>query len=128
MLPLPNLDGRVGILNVHARDKPIDADLDFKRVARATAGFTGAQLMNLMNTAAILTVRRVRPTTVALWDSNRFLELVTTVLTLHVRGEADDCRPFLCGGALRRSHWTLLLNRSRRELEAMILQTGGREM
>lgn len=59
-LPLPNLDGRVGILQVHARDKRVDPAVNFRRIARATAGFTGAELMNLMNTAAIEAVRQKR--------------------------------------------------------------------
>ena len=54
------LQGRIGILKVHARDKELDADVDFHRVARATAGSTGAELMNLMNQSAIVTVRQGR--------------------------------------------------------------------
>ncbi|BDA40994.1 ATP-dependent zinc metalloprotease FTSH, chloroplastic [Coccomyxa sp. Obi] len=57
-LPLPNLQGRIGILKVHSRNKKIEEDLDYHKVARATAGFTGAELMNLMNTAAVVAVRR----------------------------------------------------------------------
>lgn len=60
-LPLPNLDGRIGILQVHSRDKKTDPEIDYQKVARATAGFTGAELMNLMNQAAILSARQDRP-------------------------------------------------------------------
>ncbi|KAI7835886.1 hypothetical protein COHA_010231 [Chlorella ohadii] len=60
-LPLPNVEGRVGILKVHARDKKVDPNLDFHKISRATAGFTGAQLMNLMNQSAILAVRQQQP-------------------------------------------------------------------
>lgn len=60
-LPLPNMEGRVGILKVHSRDKKIDPNLDFSKLARATAGFTGAELMNLMNQAAILAARQRQP-------------------------------------------------------------------
>lgn len=60
-LPLPNVEGRVGILKVHARDKKVAEDLDYQRVARATAGFTGAELMNLMNQAAIIAARQGQP-------------------------------------------------------------------
>ena len=60
-LPLPNVEGRVGILSVHARDKKVVADLDYQRIARATAGFTGAELMNLMNQAAIIAARQGQP-------------------------------------------------------------------
>lgn len=59
-IPYPNLRGRLAILEVHARDKPLDADVNMHRVARATAGFSGADLMNLMNQAAVEAVRRVR--------------------------------------------------------------------
>jgi cell division protease FtsH len=52
------LQGRIGILHVHSRGKKVDENVDYKRIARATAGFTGAELMNLMNTAAVVTVRR----------------------------------------------------------------------
>ncbi|KAK9821723.1 hypothetical protein WJX81_004862 [Elliptochloris bilobata] len=57
-LPLPNLEGRVEILQVHARGKKLAEGIDFKRVARATAGSTGAELMNVMNTAGMVAVRR----------------------------------------------------------------------
>jgi cell division protease FtsH len=51
------VEGRVGILKVHARGKKVSPDVDYNKVARATAGFTGAELMNLMNQSAITTVR-----------------------------------------------------------------------
>lgn len=60
-LPLPNVEGRVEILKVHSRDKKIGEDLDYGRVARATAGFTGAELMNLMNQSAIIAARQGQP-------------------------------------------------------------------
>ena len=60
-LPLPNVEGRVGILQVHARDKKVDPNMDFSKLARATAGFTGAELMNLMNQAAIIAARQKQP-------------------------------------------------------------------
>ena len=53
----PDVKGREAILKVHARKKPIGPDVDFKTVARITAGFTGADLENLLNEAAILAVR-----------------------------------------------------------------------
>mmetsp|Transcript_28408 Transcript_28408/g.50750 ORF Transcript_28408/g.50750 Transcript_28408/m.50750 type:complete len:912 (-) Transcript_28408:144-2879(-) len=59
-LPLPNQQGRVEIMAVHTRDKEVDPGVDFSRVARATAGFTGAELMNLMNQSAIVAVRQSR--------------------------------------------------------------------
>lgn len=57
-LPLPNLDGRVGILQVHCRNKTLAQDVDLRKIARAAAGFTGAELMNLVNTAAVISVRQ----------------------------------------------------------------------
>ena len=45
---------------MHARDKELDDSVDFRKIARATAGSTGAELMNLMNQSAILTVRQGR--------------------------------------------------------------------
>ena len=54
------MQGRIGILEVHARDKELDEGIDFHKVARATAGSTGAELMNLMNQSAIVTVRQGR--------------------------------------------------------------------
>jgi cell division protease FtsH len=60
-LPLPNVEGRIGILQVHARDKKVDPNMDFSKLARATAGFTGAELMNLMNQAAIIAARQKQP-------------------------------------------------------------------
>lgn len=50
--------GRVEILEVHSRGKKLEEGIDFKRVARATAGSTGADLMNVMNTAGMVAVRR----------------------------------------------------------------------
>ncbi len=53
----PDVRGREAILKVHARQKPIGPDVNFRTVARITAGFTGADLANLLNEAAILAVR-----------------------------------------------------------------------
>ena len=53
----PDVRGREAILKVHARNKPMSSDVDFKTLARITSGFSGADLENLLNEAAILTVR-----------------------------------------------------------------------
>ena len=53
----PDVKGREEILKVHARKKPLGEDVDLHEVARTTAGFTGADLENLMNEAAILTAK-----------------------------------------------------------------------
>jgi cell division protease FtsH len=54
----PDLDGREAILKVHARDKKLTADVDLHRLAAATAGFSGADLANALNEAALLAARR----------------------------------------------------------------------
>jgi cell division protease FtsH len=54
----PDLEGRKAILNVHAKGKPLGKDVDLDVLARRTPGFTGADLGNLMNEAALLTARR----------------------------------------------------------------------
>ena len=54
---LPDVKGREQILKVHARNKPMAPDVNFKTVARITAGFSGADLENLLNEAAILAAR-----------------------------------------------------------------------
>ncbi|MDY6796914.1 MAG: ATP-dependent zinc metalloprotease FtsH [Actinomycetota bacterium] len=53
----PDLQGRVGILKVHTREKPLDDDVDLEVLARRTPGFTGADLANLVNEAALLAAR-----------------------------------------------------------------------
>ena len=57
----PDVKGREEILKVHARDKKLDISVDLKTVARSTSGFTGADLSNLLNEAAILAARENRP-------------------------------------------------------------------
>ena len=54
----PDLDGRRAILKVHASDKPLAKGIDLEVLARRTPGFTGADLANLLNEAALLTARR----------------------------------------------------------------------
>ena len=54
----PDVKGREKILHVHAQGKPIDESVDFAKLAKLTPGFTGADLMNLMNEAALLAARR----------------------------------------------------------------------
>lgn len=56
----PDVMGREEILQVHAKDKPMGDDVDLHRVAQTTAGFTGADLENLLNEAAILAARENR--------------------------------------------------------------------
>ncbi|MGA8296081.1 MAG: ATP-dependent zinc metalloprotease FtsH, partial [Acidimicrobiales bacterium] len=60
VIPLPTLSERAAILRVHARDKHLGADVDLEVVARGTPGFSGADLANLVNEAAIVAVRANR--------------------------------------------------------------------
>src|SRR5947209_3564995 len=58
LVPPPDLSGRVAILGVHTRTKPLGADVDLDQVARQTSGLTGAELANVCNEAAIFAGRR----------------------------------------------------------------------
>ena len=57
---MPDVKGREEIIKIHARNKPIDEEVDFKRIARLTSGFSGADISNLLNEAAILAARDSR--------------------------------------------------------------------
>jgi len=59
---LPDYKGRAKILGVHARGKPLETDVDLEAIARRTPGFSGAQLENLMNEAAITAARKDKAT------------------------------------------------------------------
>ena len=72
----PDVKGREEILKVHARNKKLDGSVDLKTVARATAGFTGADLSNLLNEAAILAARENRPV-LNMEDMNEALMKIT---------------------------------------------------
>ena len=54
----PDIDGREAILKVHARDKRLDPNVNLRRIAQSTAGFSGADLANALNEAALLAARR----------------------------------------------------------------------
>ena len=57
----PDVKGREDILKVHAKNKRLDSDVDLKTIARVTPGYTGADLSNLLNEAAIMAAREDRP-------------------------------------------------------------------
>ncbi len=57
MVPPPDLQGRLAIIKIHVRGKPLAKDIDLEVLARRTAGFTGADLANVVNESAILTAR-----------------------------------------------------------------------
>ena len=60
MVGRPDVQGRLEILQVHAKGKPLGDDVDLEQIARTTAGFTGADLENLLNEAAILAAKDSR--------------------------------------------------------------------
>ena len=72
----PDVKGREEILKVHAKDKRLDASVNLKTVARSTAGFTGADLSNLLNEAAIMAARDDRPV-LTMEDLNESLMKIT---------------------------------------------------
>jgi len=62
VLDLPDIVGRTGILQVHAKGKPLDSSVNLETISRQTVGFSGADLANLVNEAAILAARRNKKT------------------------------------------------------------------
>lgn len=75
-VPLPDINEREQILAIHAKNKPLASDVALRNIAERTPGFTGADLANLMNEAAILTVRRSKQTV----GMNEILESIEKVL------------------------------------------------
>ena len=73
---LPDLKGREAILKVHARNKKIASDVDLEALARRTPGFSGADLENVLNEAAILTVREKKDVI----DTNQIDEAIDRVM------------------------------------------------
>lgn len=72
---VPDVKGREGIMKIHAKNKPIDKDVDFKSIARLTSGFTGADIENFLNEAAILAARANR-LTITMEDLNEGIHKV----------------------------------------------------
>ena len=58
---VPDVKGREAIIKIHARNKPIDEEVDYQTLARITSGFTGADIENMLNEASILAARADRP-------------------------------------------------------------------
>ena len=88
---VPDIKGRVEILKVHARKKPFEDDVSFDAIARSTVGFTGADLENLLNEAALLAAREGK-SKIGLKDiDNAFLKVImgnekkNRVITEHER-------------------------------------------
>ncbi len=76
ILDAPDVKGRMAILRVHLRGKPLAQDISVDKLARTTPGFTGADIANLVNEAAILAARRNK----TLVDMSDFVEAVDRVL------------------------------------------------
>ncbi|WP_228042360.1 MULTISPECIES: ATP-dependent zinc metalloprotease FtsH [unclassified Tychonema] len=79
---LPSYKGRLGILQVHARNKKLDPEVALDTIARRTPGFSGADLANLLNEAAILTARR-RKDTISNLEIHDAIDRITIGLTLN---------------------------------------------
>ena len=56
----PDVRGRLGILKVHSKNKPLSSDVDLETIAKSTPGMVGAELSNLMNEAALIAARNSR--------------------------------------------------------------------
>ena len=81
---LPDLNGREAILNIHAKDKKIDESVNLRSIAEDTAGFTGAELANILNEAAIIaTIKRHKAITNK--DIEDAVKKVTVGLEKHSR-------------------------------------------
>lgn len=72
---IPDVKGREAIFRVHSRNKPLAPDIDFKALARLTGGFSGADIENLLNEAAILAARNNR-TAIIMDDINEAINKV----------------------------------------------------
>lgn len=88
---LPDVSEREEILGVHSLNKNLDDEVDLSLIARLTPGFSGAQLSNLMNEAAIRTMRR-RSNTTTMADVNDAIERVTVGLAGQTRNVPLDVR------------------------------------
>ncbi|MEA5517390.1 ATP-dependent zinc metalloprotease FtsH [Limnoraphis robusta] len=81
IVDLPGYNGRLGILKVHARNKKLSDDVSLEAIARRTPGFSGADLANLLNEAAILTARR-RKESISLVEIDDAVDRITIGLAL----------------------------------------------
>jgi len=81
IVDLPTYNGRLEILKVHARNKKMDPSVSMEAIARRTPGFSGAELANLLNEAAILTARR-RKEAVTMQDVEDAIDRITIGLSL----------------------------------------------
>ncbi len=89
IIDAPDIRGREGILGVHARGKPFDTDVELAVLARRTPGFTGADLANLINEAALLTARR-RKTKIGMDELEEAIDRVMAGPERKTRVMSDD--------------------------------------
>src|SRR5918996_788339 len=75
VIDAPDVEGRRGILKVHGRGKPLDPDVDLDVGGRRTPGFTGADLANVLNEAALLSARRGKRT-ITMWELEEAIDRV----------------------------------------------------
>ena len=88
----PDLDGREAILKVHAKNKPLEESVDLARVARSTVGFTGADLANLLNEAALLAARRNKALVGMQEIDDAYLRIITGPQKKNRKIKPDDLR------------------------------------
>jgi len=90
MVGYPDIKGREEILKVHARGKPLAPDVQLKTIAKSTAGFTGADLENLLNEAALLSARKnLKAITMAEIEEATIKVVVGTEKKSHVMTEKE---------------------------------------
>ena len=88
VVDMPDVRGRLGILKVHARPIPLDENVELEKIARGTPGFSGADLANIMNEAALLAARRNR-------DKVMMIDLLDAkFLASRLQGFLEDREPF----------------------------------
>ena len=87
-IPIPDLKGRLDILKIHSKDKKLADDVNLESIAEDTAGFTGAELENILNEAAIIATKN-RDTHIENSDIEEAVKKVTVGLEKHTRTYSD---------------------------------------
>lgn len=87
-IPTPDLKGRLEILKIHAKDKKISEQVNLESIAEDTAGFTGAELANILNEAAIIATKR-KHEDIESADIEEAVKKVTVGLEKHTRKYSD---------------------------------------
>jgi cell division protease FtsH len=90
----------LGILQVHARNKKLDPEVALDTIARRTPGFSGADLANLLNEAAILTARR-RKDTISNLEVHDAIDRITIGLTLNPLLDSHETFGYYAQGAFQ---------------------------